>query len=110
MLQNYQQIAEKISRASGLSIDEVDRRVEAKCAKLSGLISKEGAAQIIASELGISFEKEKIKVNELASGMKRVNIVGKIVKLNPVKEYNKNGKSGKIGSMTLADDTGNIRT
>ncbi|MEK6890846.1 MAG: hypothetical protein AABX03_01785 [Nanoarchaeota archaeon] len=109
MLYNYSQLVEKISKASGLSVEEVDRKVEAKCAKLSGLISKEGSAQIIASELGISFEKEKMKVNELGEGMKKVNVVGKIVKLNPIREYNKNGKSGKIGAMTIADDTGNIR-
>jgi hypothetical protein len=110
MLFSYNQLLDKISRASGLTVEDVDRRVEAKCAKLSGLISKEGAAQIVASELGISFEKEKVKVGEIMSGMKKVNIVGKIIQLFPIREYNKNGKSGKIASMTLADETGNIRT
>ncbi|MBS3099826.1 hypothetical protein J4463_01245 [Candidatus Pacearchaeota archaeon] len=109
MLQNYQQIAEKISRASGLSIDEIDRRVEAKCAKLSGLISKEGSAQIVASELGISFEKEKMKVSELAAGMKRVNILGKIITEPMIRSYSKNGREGKVASLTVADETGNIR-
>lgn len=110
MIQNYNQIIDKISKASGLTVEDVDRKVEAKCAKLSGLISKEGAAQIVASELGISFEKEKLKVGELVSGMKKVNLVGKIIDLNPVKEYNKNGKSGKILAMNIADDTGVVRT
>jgi len=109
VLQNYQQLIEKIAKASGLTVSDIERRVEAKCAKLSGLISKEGSAQIVASELGISFEKEKMKVSELVSGMKRVNIIGKVIQLNPIREYNKNGKSGKIASMTLADDTGNVR-
>lgn len=109
MSYNYNQLLDKISRASGLTIEDVDRKVEAKCAKLSGLISKEGAAQIVASELGINFEKEKVKVGEIMSGMKRINLVGKIVQLNPIREYNKNGKGGKIAAMTLADDTGNIR-
>lgn len=110
MLYNYNQLIDKIARASGVTVEDVDRKVEAKCAKLSGLISKEGAAQIVASELGVSFEKEKMKVSELVSGMKKVNLVSKIIQLNPVKEYNKNGKSGKIASMNVADETGNIRT
>ena len=72
---NYEQILEKISKNSGLAIDEIGRKIEAKRAKLSGLISKEGAAQIIASELGISFEKEKMKVKELLNGMRKINLV-----------------------------------
>lgn len=109
-MQNYEQLVQRISRSSGLSVEDITRRVEAKRAKLSGLISKEGAAQVVASELGISFDKEKIKVSEMLDGMKRVNVVGKIIDLSAVREYNKNGRQGKIGSFVLADDTGNIRT
>jgi len=108
-MMNYEQLVARISRAGGKTLEEITRLVEAKRAKLSGLISKEGAAQIIAAELGINFDKEKIKIGELLPGIKRVNVVGKIVSMNPVKEYNKNGKSGKIGSFNLADETGNIR-
>lgn len=110
MLQNYNQLVERISRSSGLSVEDIERRVEAKRAKLSGLISREGAAQVVASELGISFDKEKMKIDEIVSGMKRVNLVGKIIQLFPTKEYNKNNRQGKIASFIIADDTGNIRT
>lgn len=109
LIGNYEQILKLISESSKLPIEEIERRIEARRAKLSGLISKEGAAQIIASELGVSFEKQKMKISGLLSGMKRINLTGKIVKMNRVVEYNKNGKSGKIGSFLLADDTSNIR-
>jgi hypothetical protein len=109
MLQPYPQLIEKISKASGLPKEDIDRRVEAKRAKLSGLISKEGAAQIIAAELGINFDKQKVKVNELSGGMKRVNLIGKIIKTFPVKQYKKENREGKIGSFILADDTASIR-
>lgn len=110
MLQgNYDQIIKLISEQSNLPVEEIERKIEARRAKLSGLISKEGAAQIIASELGINFEKQKMKISSLLSGMKRINIVGKIIKMNRVAEYNKNGKQGKIGSFLLADETSNIR-
>ena len=72
---SYGQILEMISRNSGLSVEDIERKIEAKRAKLSGLISKEGAAQIVASELGINFEKEKMKISELLSGMKKINIM-----------------------------------
>lgn len=109
MMQNYSQLVERISKASGLGKEDIERKIEAKRAKLSGLISKEGAAQIVAAELGISFEKQKLKVNELMQGMRRVNITGKIIKLFPVKSYKKEDREGKIGSMIIADETGNIR-
>lgn len=110
MLQgSYEQIVRIISENSGLAIEDIERRIEARRAKLSGLISKEGASQIIASELGISFDKQKMKLSNLLSGMKKVSIVGKIVRMNKVIEYNKNGRSGKIGSFLIADETGNIR-
>lgn len=110
MLQgNYDTILKLISEGSNLPVEEISRRIEAKRAKLSGLISKEGAAQIIASELGINFDRQKMKLCNLLTGMKRVNIVGKIIRLNRVVEYNKNGKSGKIGSFLLADETSNVR-
>jgi len=111
MLQNYEQLIEKISSASGLSKDEVDRKVEAKCAKLSGLISKEGSAQIVASELGISFDKEKMKVSELIEGMRKVNIIGKVIEEPRINSFTtKAGNEGKVASFTIGDDSGNIRT
>ncbi len=109
LIGNYEQIIKMISENSKLPADEIERRIEARRAKLSGLISKEGAAQIIASELGISFDRQKMKIFNLLSGMKKINLVGKILNLNRIIEYNKNGRSGKICSFLLADDTSNIR-
>ncbi len=111
MLYNYNQLIDKISKASGLTVNDIDRRVEAKCAKLSGLISKEGAAQIVASELGISFEKEKMKVAELLGGMRKVNIAGKVIQEPIIREFTtKSGVKSKVLSTSLADETGNVRT
>ena len=109
MQENYEKLLERISRASNLEKEEIDRRVEAKRSKLSGLISKEGAAQVIAAELGISFDNEKLKLNELVPGMKRVNAVGKVIKLFPVREFNKNGREGKVANFLIADSTSNIK-
>jgi replication factor A1 len=109
-MSNYQKIIKRIARSSGMSSEEIERKVEAKRAKLSGLISKEGAAQVVASELGINFDKENVKISEVLPGMKKVNIVGKIIRLFPVREYEKNNKKGKIGSFILGDETSNIRT
>jgi len=71
--ENYDKILDRIAKSSGVEKEELERRVEAKRAKLAGLISKEGAAQVIAAELGISFDNEKLKINELLPGMRKVN-------------------------------------
>ena len=110
MIQDYERLVERISKSSRLEKEEINRRVEAKRAQLSGLISKEGAAQIVAAELGINFEKEKIKINELMPGMKKANIIAKIINLFPVREFKKESREGKVVNMVLADETGNIRT
>jgi len=109
MIQNYSRLVEKLSKITGKEVEEINRLVEAKRAKLSGLISREGAAQIIAAELGINFDKEKVKVNELMEGMKKVNILGKIIQLFPVREFKKEDREGKVVNFILADETGNIR-
>ena len=109
MADNYNNIVEFISKSAGLSIDEIDRRVEAKRAKLAGLISKEGAAQVIAAELNINFDKQTLKISQISPGMRKINMIGKVINLFPIREYNKNGRSGRIGSFVLADETSNIR-
>ncbi len=107
---NYDKILGKICRDSGLDNDEIERRVEAKRAKLAGLISREGALQVIAAELGISFENEVLKINEILEEMRKVNTFGKVLRLFPVREYtNKKGELNKVGNMIIADDTANIK-
>ena len=107
---NYERIVRKISSSSGLEIDDIERRVEAKRAKLAGLISREGAAQIIAAELGISFDNEKLKINELLPGMRKVNVTGKVINLFPVRSFTtKSGDESKVCNLLLADETSNIK-
>tara|TARA_Y100000310_G_scaffold286519_1_gene310766 strand:- start:606 stop:1541 length:936 start_codon:yes stop_codon:yes gene_type:complete len=109
-MQDYDLIIERISKLSNIGAEEIERKVEEKKGKLSGLISKEGAAQIIAAELGINFEDQDLKINEIIGGTRKVNLIGKIINLFPVREYDKNGRSGKVVNFVLADETGTIRT
>jgi len=110
MIDNYGRVLDKISQISHIEKEEIERRVEAKRAKLSGLISKEGAAQVIAAELGISFDNERLKIEELLPGMRKVNTVGKIIRLSPVRTFTtKKGDEGKVANLFLADDTSNVK-
>ncbi len=105
----YQQLIERIVHLSGLNKEEIERRVEAKKAKLSGLISTLGAAQVVAAELGISFENQKFKVTDMLIGMKKIHVIGKVMEVYPVRKYRRAGHEGEIGSFLLADNTSSIR-
>lgn len=109
-MDNYSRLIERVSAQAGISKEDVERKIEAKRAKLSGLVSKEGAAQIVAAELGINFEEEKMKVAELVEGMKKASVVGKVVALYPVRSYEKNGRSGKVANMLVGDSSGTVKT
>lgn len=107
---NYEKILERIAKSAGLTKEEIEKRVEAKREKLSGLISNEGAAQVIAAELGISFDNEKLKIDELLPGMRKVNTTGKVIYISPVREFTtKKGDTGKVVNLTIADETSNIK-
>ena len=107
---NYDRILEKIARASGVEKSEIENMIEARRSRLAGLISKEGAAQVIAAELGVTFENEKLKIDELLPGMKNVNITGKIISMFPVRSFKtKRGDESKVANMWIADDTSNIK-
>ncbi len=106
---NYEKMVERIANSAKLEAEEVRRRIDAKCAKLSGLISKDGAAQVIAAELGISFENEKFKLNELLPGMRRVNLIAKVISLFPVRTFERNGQLNKVANMIIADESSNTK-
>ncbi|MCK9595609.1 DUF2240 family protein [Candidatus Pacearchaeota archaeon] len=109
-MENYERIIEKISKKSNVEKEEIERRVEAKRAKLSGLISREGAAQVVAAELGISFDNEILKIEELLPGMRKVNTLGKVMNISPVRTFKtKKGDEGKVANLFIADDTSNIK-
>ncbi|MBU2523197.1 MAG: hypothetical protein KKE23_02820 [Nanoarchaeota archaeon] len=102
----YPQMVKRICAAANLTEEEVERRVLEKKSKLSDLISKEGAAQIVAAELGVDFDGQRVKINELMSGMRRLSMVAKVTKMFPSREFKtKNGVDSKVMNMYIADET-----
>ena len=108
-MDNYEQLITRISESANVGKEEIERKVEAKRAKLSHLVSKEGAAQIVAAELGLNLDQQKLKISELVDGMRRANVVGKVLKIFPVREFEKNGRAGKVCNILLADESSNVK-
>lgn len=103
------EIIQRISAETGLSKDDIMQKIEEKKTELSNLISDEGAAYIVAKELNVKLRKmEKIKIENIIPGMQNVDIVGKITRLTPVKEYGTD-KKGRVMNVFISDGTGTIR-
>ena len=107
----FHEIIQKIKDTSGLTEAEIKTRIKQKLDKLSGLISEEGAAHIIANELGIKlFETGKLQVKNVLVGMRNVELIGKVQNIFNINEFKRSdGTSGKVGSFIAGDETGTIK-
>jgi replication factor A1 len=109
-------IIRKISEESGLDEGELRERIERKQKELGGLITMEGAAHIIANEVGINlFEgisaRPELKIENIIPGMNSVDVVGRVMRIFEPREFEKeDGTKGKVCSLILGDETGTIRT
>ena len=104
-------IISKICSKTGLSEDNVKQKIAEKVEQLYGLVSEEGAAHIIANELGIKiFEVSgELKIKDVLLGMKSVDVVGKVVRKYELREFSTEKRKGKVANLMMADETGSIR-
>ncbi|USN45879.1 MAG: hypothetical protein H6502_01980 [Candidatus Woesearchaeota archaeon] len=104
-------IKEKITAQKGLSADEIDKLIKKKLDSLSGLISQEGAAHIVANELGVKLVdiSGSVTIKELVAGLRNVEFAGKIIRKYEVREFSTEKSTGKVGSCLVGDNSGLIR-
>jgi hypothetical protein len=107
----YEQVVEKIREEKGLSDEDINQKIKEKMDKLSGLISKEGAAFIIANELGVKLVQAsgKVKIKDILIGMRNIETAAKVMRKFPVHEFERNGSTGRVQSLIIADETGETR-
>ncbi len=102
---------ELMSTRSGLSIDDVKKRIDEKEKEFEGLVSKEGAMYIISKELGIEVSKPRqkgIKIKDIVENLRQVKITAKVLQISAVREFSKPNRKGKVQNMTVGDETGTI--
>lgn len=107
-----QDIIEKIKKEGDISEQEINNKIDEKLKQLSGLISKEGAAHIIANELGIKLLEAtsgKLQIKNILTGMRDVETVGKVQKIYETREFKSGDRDGKVASLVIADESGSIR-
>ncbi|RLJ08111.1 MAG: hypothetical protein DRP13_02840 [Candidatus Aenigmatarchaeota archaeon] len=109
---SLEEIIEKICKHAGYTEEKVNKLIEEKEEELSGLVSKEGAAYIVARELGISLLKEtkrQLKIKNLVEGLRSVELVGKVIDVSDIREFERNGQTGSVLNILLGDETGVVR-
>ena len=108
----YEQIIERIKNEANISESEIEGKINEKMKQLSGLISKEGAAHIVANELGIKIFDAfsgKLRIKNILAGLRNVETVGKVLQTYELREFTTNERQGKVASMVIGDETGTIR-
>ncbi len=78
------------------------------------LVNEESAAMIVARDLGIDLQqlspRPKMKISEITEGTRSVTLTAKVVGIDTVREFSRaDGGTGRVTSITIADDTGRMR-
>jgi replication factor A1 len=109
------EIIRTIANESGLDAGELENRILEKQSELGGLVTQEGAAHIVANEIGINLVKGAsaapvLKIENIIPGQNSVDIVGRVSRIFQAREFDrKDGSKGRVCSIILLDDTGSIR-
>jgi len=109
---SLEELIKEISKKAEYKEDEIKKMIEEKQDELSGLVSEEGAAYIIARELGLTLLEEharSLKVNDVVPGMFSVDLKCKIAKITDIRAFERNGTQGTVQNILLGDETGIIR-
>ena len=110
----YNEIVKKIIKEKGVSKEILESKIKDKILELDNLVSREGAANIIAGELGVDIagadlSEEIVNIKNLLPTMKNVSIIGKVTDIYPTSTFNKDGKEQQVGALSVNDGTGFAR-
>lgn len=108
---SYENIIKRIKDEASISEEEIESKIKEKLAKLSDLITKEGAAFIVAHELGVKVLQPvgKLTIDKLIPGMNSVNLLCKVVKIYGIREFKTEKREGKVSNLLVGDESGLTR-
>lgn len=91
---------------------EVDVRglIEDKKEKFAGLLKDDGAAYMVARELGVDVDEEKkgILIGDLVKGMRNLTLTARVLHVYAPKKFEKGERKGRYCKVLLGDATGQI--
>jgi replication factor A1 len=115
MDENENQISKIASRLK-VSREEVLKKLEEKRQKTGGLISDEVLLRMLATELGVEIDMNKVGeptllIGNLVPGLSDVTVAGRVIAIFPPKSSEKEKENAKVrtASLIIADKSGAIR-
>jgi len=109
---NVDNLIDKIVEETGTDPGEIRIRMDKKKEIMHGLLSDYGAIYAVAKELGVDLNREELILTKISGiePQKSFNVVGRAGEIYLPKEFSrKDGTIGKVASIVLCDDTGNVR-
>ncbi|MBU5689745.1 MAG: DUF2240 family protein [Candidatus Aenigmatarchaeota archaeon] len=107
------EILNELEEKTGKSKKELLKMIKSKQDELSGLVSEEGAAHLVARDLGIDLLKSNERfysIKDVKPEMKRINLKGKIISITPLRSFiKKDGTEGKVRNIIISDGTGEAK-
>jgi len=111
-----EKLVENLVEKSKKSKDEIFKLIEEKVEELSGLVSEEGAIYIVANELGVRLDADKVKkeaevtkIDKITEPKMPMSVIGKVIKKYDKVTFNSGGNEGCVQSILIGDETGIIR-
>jgi len=110
---SLEDILSEMEKNTKFSRKQLYEKVKSKHEELSGLVSMEGAAHLVARDLGVSIlipDKRELKIKDLVNGMRNISIKGRIIQVSDTREFErKDGKKGRVCNLIITDGTGEVR-
>jgi len=109
-----EEILRRIAESSGMTREEIQELIEKKKAELGGLITDEGAAFIVAREVGVDLphgapSEEELTTATVAPGMRNVNLTGRVLKIYQAREFEREGEKNVVQTLLLGDKDGTVK-
>jgi replication factor A1 len=130
---SLEEVIRTIVSQTGLSREEIRKKIDATIASFDGLLTEVGAALIIGDKLGVKVNAHQpdpgsqgdasgmdsaLKIKDLIEGTRKnetkslrsIVVFGRVVNITPPHEFQKkDGRKGAVASITLKDATGQVR-
>ncbi|RLI25231.1 MAG: hypothetical protein DRO52_04340 [Candidatus Hecatellales archaeon] len=96
-----------------LTREQVFQLIERKRVEAGNLLNPEGAAFLVASELGVKLWDKNLstgmKIKDLAPGLRSASLTGRILAVGKAKTFSRpGGREGKLVKLVLGDSTGMV--
>jgi replication factor A1 len=108
-------ISRILNQRSDLDREKILRMVEEKRESAGRLLTDDGAAHMVANDLGVSVTgsgsfKTTLDIKDLIIGASDVNVAGTVIMAYPTQTFQRrDGAQGRVGRFVIQDQTGSIK-